>query len=124
MSDKRDTNHRSSTKNIDSSTLPTTTNTDSSKVPFIINLELQDIEGIGSTTAKKLKEIDVLSPMDLAVTSADDLATETNISKVSATSFILAAQKLLRDSRIIEKEFVTAGEVLEKRKLMRRCSTG
>jgi DNA repair protein RadA len=141
MSDKSDPYSRSNAKNIDnnkggriltnisdnsSSTLPTIAaiNTDSYEVPFIANLELQDIEGIGPTTAKKLKEIGILSPMDLAVTSADDLATDANISKVSTASFILAAQKLLRDSHIIEKEFVTAGEVLEKRKLMRRCSTG
>jgi DNA repair protein RadA len=36
----------------------------------------------------------------------------------------MAAQKLLRDSNIIEKEFVTADAALEKRKSMLRCSTG
>jgi DNA repair protein RadA len=36
----------------------------------------------------------------------------------------MATQKLIRDSRIMEKEFVTAELVLEKRKSMLRCSTG
>jgi DNA repair protein RadA len=36
----------------------------------------------------------------------------------------MAAQKLLRDSHIIEKEFITADLALEKRKSMLRCSTG
>ena len=36
----------------------------------------------------------------------------------------MAAQKLLRESNVLEKEFVTADFVLEKRKSMLRCSTG
>jgi DNA repair protein RadA len=60
--------------------------------------------------------------MDLAVTSADELAVDINASKESAAAFIMAAQKLLRDSRIIEKEFLTADLALEKRKSMLKCS--
>ena len=88
------------------------------------DLEIQDIQGIGPTTAKKLKEAGIVSVMDLAVTSADELAVDINASKESAATFIMAAQKLLRDSHIIEKEFVTADLALEKRKSMLRCSTG
>ncbi|HKG87862.1 MAG TPA: helix-hairpin-helix domain-containing protein, partial [Nitrososphaeraceae archaeon] len=39
----------------------------------IIDLEIQDIEGIGPTTAKKLKEAGIVSVMDLAVASSDEL---------------------------------------------------
>jgi DNA repair protein RadA len=88
------------------------------------DLEIQDIQGIGPTTAKKLKEAGIVSVMDLAVTSADELAVDINASKESAATFIMAAQKLLRDSHIIEKEFITADIALEKRKSMLRCSTG
>ena len=88
------------------------------------DLEIQDIEGIGPTTAKKLKEAGIVSVMDLAVASAEELAVDINASKETAASFIMAAQKLLRDSNIIEKEFVTADAALEKRKSMLRCSTG
>jgi predicted RecB family nuclease len=77
------------------------------------DLEIQDIQGIGPTTAKKLKEAGIVSVMDLAVTSADALAVDINASKESAAAFIMAAQKLLRDSHIIEKEFVTADLALE-----------
>ena len=90
----------------------------------IIDLEIQDIEGIGPTTAKKLKEAGIVSVMDLAVASSDELAVDLNSSKDSAASFIMAAQKLLRESNILEKEFVTADAALEKRKSMLRCSTG
>jgi DNA repair protein RadA len=90
----------------------------------IIDLEIQDIEGIGPTTAKKLKEAGIVSVMDLAVTSSDELAVDLNSSKDSAASFIMAAQKLLRESNVLEKEFVTADTALEKRKSMLRCSSG
>ena len=36
----------------------------------------------------------------------------------------MAAQRLLRESNVLDKEFVTADFVLEKRKSMLRCSTG
>jgi DNA repair protein RadA len=47
------------------------------------DLEIQDIQGIGPTTAKKLKEAGIVSVMDLAVTSADELAVDINASKES-----------------------------------------
>ena len=84
------------------------TNIISESSPPIIDLEIQDIEGIGPTTAKKLKEAGIVSVMDLAVTSSDELAVDLNSSKDSAASFIMAAQKLLRESNVLEKEFVTA----------------
>jgi len=89
-----------------------------------IDLEIQDIDGVGPTTAKKLKEAGIVSVMDLAVTSAEQLAVDINSSKDSAAAFIMAAQKLLRESNVLDKEFVTADFVLEKRKSMLRCSTG
>jgi DNA repair protein RadA len=100
------------------------TNTISEISSPIIDLEIQDIEGIGPTTAKKLKEAGIVSVMDLAVASSDELAVDLNSSKDSAASFIMAAQKLLRESNILDKEFVTADAALEKRKSMLRCSTG
>ncbi|MDQ3869943.1 MAG: DNA repair and recombination protein RadA [Thermoproteota archaeon] len=91
---------------------------------MVIELEIQDIQGIGPTTAKKLKEAGIVSVMDLAVASAEELAIDLNSSKESAASFIIAAQKLLRESNVLEKEFVTADIALEKRRSMLRCSTG
>jgi DNA repair protein RadA len=55
----------------------------------IISIEIQDIEGIGLTTAKKLKETGIVSVMDLAVTSADELAVDINASKESAATTLL-----------------------------------
>src|SRR5881275_2884698 len=107
-----------------SSSSPSSSSSSISNDQPIIELEIQDIEGIGPTTAKKLKEAGIVSVMDLAVKSAEELAVEINSSKDSAAAFIIAAQKLLRDSKVLEKEFVTADAALEKRRSMLRCSTG
>ena len=62
--------------------------------------------------------------MDLAVAGVEDLAVDINSTKDSAPSFIMAAQKLLRESNILEKEFITAEAALRKRRSLLRCSTG
>lgn len=43
-----------------------------SEVSSVTDLEIQDIEGVGPTTEKKLKQAGIVSPMDLAVATADD----------------------------------------------------
>jgi DNA repair protein RadA len=89
-----------------------------------LDLEIQEIQGIGPTTLRKLKEAGVVTVMDLAVSRADELAVAINVSKESTATLIIGTQKFIRDSHIIEKEFLTADLVLEKRKSMLRCSTG
>jgi DNA repair protein RadA len=88
------------------------------------DLELKDIEGIGPTTAEKLKEAGIISVLELAVTSADQLAIDIGCSKDTAATYIMESQRLLRKSNVLEKEFVPASSLLEKRKSMLRCSTG
>jgi DNA repair protein RadA len=88
------------------------------------DLEIQDIDGIGPTTAKKLKEAGIVSVMDLAAKSAEQLTLELDCHKDTAAAFIMSAQKLLRESNVLDKEFVPASSLLEKRKSMLRCSTG
>ncbi len=90
----------------------------------IIDLDIQDIEGIGPTTAKKLKDAGIISVMDLAVASAEELSESINATKETAASFIISAQKLLRETNVLDKEFVTADDALQKRRSMLRCSTG
>ena len=103
---------------------PLTTLSEQSQINDLTSLEIKDIEGIGPTTAKKLREAGIFSVMDLAVAGVEDLAVDINASKESAASFIMAAQKLLRESDVLEKEFVTADTALKKRRSLLRCSTG
>lgn len=90
----------------------------------VLDLELEDLEGIGPTTARKLKEAGINSVIQLATVSADELATDIGGSKDAAGTFIMAAQKLLRESNFLDNEFTTADAALEKRKTILRCSTG
>jgi DNA repair protein RadA len=123
--DKDDNNNNSIIKTSDDYNTGANTITESETLPSsTVELDIQDIEGIGPTTAKKLKEAGIVSVMDLAVTSAEELAVDINASKESAATFVIAAQKLLRDSKVLEKEFITADAALEKRRSMLRCSTG
>jgi DNA repair protein RadA len=124
-SDRDDDNTSSVMKNSDDyNTSANAIGSEASLPSSTVELDIQDIEGIGPTTAKKLKEAGIVSVMDLAVTSAEELAVDINASKESAAAFVIAAQKLLRDSKVLEKEFVTADAALEKRRSMLRCSTG
>jgi DNA repair protein RadA len=121
MIDKRASSSENESENLqDNNTAPQP----SAPSPTVVDLEIQDIEGVGPTTARKLKEAGIVSVMDLAVASSDELAVDINSSKETAATFIMAAQRLLRESNILEKEFVTAESALEKRKALMRCSTG
>ena len=118
----KDTNDSNKEKGSDPQSIKNSTRVNDNTVA--IDLGLQDVEGIGTTTAKKLKDAGIISVMDLAVKTPEQLAVDINSSKDTAATFILAAQKQLRESNVLEKEFVTADFVLEKRKSMLRCSTG
>src|SRR5918992_4173249 len=61
----------------------------------VAELEIGDIEGIGPTTARKMKEAGISSVMELATAIPEELATDLGGSKETAATFILAAQKLL-----------------------------
>jgi hypothetical protein len=90
-----------------------------------LDLKIQEIQGIGPNTVRKLNEAGIVTVMDLAVSGPDELAVDINASKESTAALIMGTQKLIRDSGIIEKEFLTAELVLEKRKsMLPRCSTG
>jgi DNA repair protein RadA len=72
---------------IDSNTKePSSVAKEDKAIPETISIEIQDIEGIVLTTAKKPKEAGIVSVMDLAVTSADELAVDINTSKESAAT--------------------------------------
>ena len=77
-----------------------------------LDLEIQEIQGIGPTTSRKLKEAGMVTVMDLAVSRASELAVHINASKESTGALIVATQKLIRDSHIIEKELKIIVNVL------------
>lgn len=90
----------------------------------MLDLELEDVEGIGPSVSKKLKEAGISSVVQLATLSADELAMEIGGTKDTAANYIMAAKKLLQESNFLDNEFTTADVQLEKRKAIMRCSTG
>jgi DNA repair protein RadA len=97
---------------------------ESKQVSSAVDLELEDLEGVGPTTARKMREAGIGSVVQLAVMSAEELSTEIGSTKEGATNFILAAKKLLQDTKVLDSEFTTADVQLEKRRAILRCSTG
>jgi|GEM_PF-1234768 len=61
--------------------------------------DLTQVEGVGPTTAWKLREEGIVSIIDLASTDIDDLAADINSSRETAEAFIIAAKKLLDDTK-------------------------
>src|SRR5919202_1855688 len=90
----------------------------------VVELEIDDIEGVGQTTAPKRKKAGIISFMELPPAVPEELAADLGGSKETASTFIMAAQKLLRESGVLDNEFTTADVELEKRKSLLRCSTG
>jgi DNA repair protein RadA len=90
----------------------------------IFDMELHDLEGIGPSTEKKLKDAGIESVLDLAVALPDEVADKIGGAKENASAMIFVAQKALMESGLIDKEFVPAIENYEKRKSMTRCTTG
>ena len=90
----------------------------------IDDLTLEDISGIGPTTAKKLKEAHISSVPDLAICSAYELAERINCSKETAGTIIMQAKNLLYDRKFIDSDVSTATEYLEHRNQIERLKTG
>lgn len=90
----------------------------------VLDMELHDLDGIGPSTEKKLKDIGIQSVLDLAVALPDELAEKIGGSKENASAMIFVAQSALMESGLIDKDFVPATQSLEKRKTMMRCTTG
>ena len=80
--------------------------------------DLESLDGVGSSTASKLKAAGYTTIEALAVTPPSEIMEKTNI----GFNTILKIQKAARD--MISADFKTAKEFYEKRKNMRRCTTG
>jgi hypothetical protein len=77
-------------------------------------LVIEDIEGVGPTTARKLKETGIVSVMDSVVTSADELGVDINTSKESAAAFIRHPKGFLETLILLKKNFLLQTLLLKK----------
>jgi len=93
-------------------------------VDSVIDLDLKEVDGIGPKTKEKLIEGGIESVLDLAVALPGEVEEILGGKEEGAFSLISAARKLLEQSGLLEKEFVPASDVLQRRQTMLRCKTG
>ncbi|MEM2111546.1 MAG: DNA repair and recombination protein RadA [Candidatus Bathyarchaeia archaeon] len=80
--------------------------------------ELEDIDGVGSAIASKLKAAGYITVEAIAVTPPVEIMEKTNLGFNTVLKIQDAARKM------ISAEFKTAQEFYEKRKNMKKCTTG
>jgi DNA repair protein RadA len=85
--------------------------------------DLQSIDGIGKATEEKLASAGITSVLDLASATPRELM-ELGISAEKAEEFCLKARLILMESGFLDKEFIPASEVMERRKALQRLTTG
>jgi len=90
----------------------------------VLDLTLKDLDGVGPATEKKLREAGIESVLDLAAALPEEVAQIIGGSRESACALIYVAQTALMKSGLLEKEFIRASEVFDRRRALMRCTTG
>jgi len=90
----------------------------------VLDLDLKDVDGIGPKTKDKLVEGGIESVLDLAAALPDEVEEILGGKEENASTLIFSAKKLLEETGLLEKDFIPASEALERRKTMKRCTTG
>ncbi|MCP8305084.1 MAG: hypothetical protein H3Z50_06445 [archaeon] len=90
----------------------------------VLDLSLQDLPRVGVETEKKLVDAGIESVLDLATALPDELVEIIGGIRDRASALIFTAQEKLRESGLLEKEFIPASEVLDRRRSLMKCTTG
>ena len=87
-------------------------------------LELDDISGIGPVTKEKLTKSGILNGLDLLIRGPSGVADATGLDLEKASNLCTKARIKLVEMGMLEKDFVSATEIYERRKNIKRISTG
>jgi DNA repair protein RadA len=90
----------------------------------VLDLGLQDLPGIGAETEKKLVSAGIESILDLAAALPDEVVEAIGGTRDRACALIFVAQNKLQESGLLEKEFISASEALNRRQTLMKCTTG
>ena len=89
-----------------------------------LDIDLSNLKGIGPKIRQKLIDGGIQSIMDLAVALPREIEDILGGKEEKAFSFIISAKRWLEQSGLLDKEFIPAGDLLQKRRNMMRCTTG
>ena len=89
-----------------------------------LDIDLNNLKGIGPKIRQKLIDGGIQSIMDLAVALPREVEDVLGGKEEKAFSFIISAKRWLEQSGLLDREFIPAGDLLQKRRNMMRCTTG
>jgi len=81
------------------------------------DVELENIDGVGSATASKLRSVGIMTAKVLAIAPPKEIAEKTGLGFNTVLNIVAAARKSL------SIDFVTAEELWKRRHSMLKCST-
>ncbi|MGD0146275.1 MAG: DNA repair and recombination protein RadA [Nitrososphaerales archaeon] len=87
-------------------------------------LELDTLPGVGPATKQKLNDAGILTILDLATSAPMDVADAVDIDISKAVELNNKARKKLVEMGRLEPDFISAADLLVKRKAIDRISTG
>ncbi|MDG6995909.1 MAG: DNA repair and recombination protein RadA [Nitrososphaerota archaeon] len=90
----------------------------------VVQLEIDEIEGIGPATKAKLNDLGIVTILDLAVRSPSEVADAMGSDLSRATELCNKARAKLVELNYFEDDFVSASEIYKRRKSIDRITTG
>ncbi len=88
------------------------------------DLRLDSLPGVGPVTTKKLSDAGVHNIMDLIVRGPVELAEITGMDKDTASTIVEKARQSLVEGGLLQKDFVSATEIYERRQAIGKITTG
>jgi DNA repair protein RadA len=89
-----------------------------------LEMGLKQLDGVGPATMEKLEAMGIYTVMDLAVRSPYDLVDEQELKSDRAIALVNKARAYLSEKGVIQKEFVSAAEIMKRRQSIERISAG
>ena len=82
------------------------------------DLRLENLDGVGPVTSKKLSDAGIHNIMDLVIRGPVDISEITGMDLDAAVNLVNKARQQLIDNGQIAKEFVTATEIYKRRQFI------
>lgn len=90
----------------------------------VIDIEIDELEGIGPATKAKLNQIGISTVLDLAVKPVSEVADAADIDLARASELCNKARAKLVELKYFSDDFVSASEIYKRRKAVDRITTG